>query len=122
LIGRAQQAAAVPRESSQVKALVESAREAAGDEWAEAFASYCATDQRRANRADDPVIQPAQLNHPLMDGTAAKLARRQTRKPGGPHPFVVGTSSYQRFLNESSDCLKAVLARRAEARAASPKT
>jgi metallo-beta-lactamase class B len=56
------------------------------------------------------------LNHPLMDGASAKLARLQTRKPGGPNPFVVGVDSYQRFLNVSTECLKGVLARRADAR------
>jgi metallo-beta-lactamase class B len=58
------------------------------------------------------------LNHPLMDGTAAKLERLRSRKAGEPNPFVVGVDSYQRFLTVSSECLKGVLARRADARAA----
>ena len=58
------------------------------------------------------------LNHPMMDGTSAKLARLQTRTPGGPNPFVVGAPSYQRFLTVSEECLKGVLVRRAEAKAA----
>jgi metallo-beta-lactamase class B len=56
------------------------------------------------------------LNHPMMDGAASKLARLQTRT-NGPNPFVIGWNSYQRFLTVSSECLKGVLVRRAEARA-----
>ena len=56
------------------------------------------------------------LNHGMMDGTAAKLARLQTRTAGGPNPFVVGWDSYQRFLTVSSECLRAVLGRRAAAK------
>jgi metallo-beta-lactamase class B len=58
------------------------------------------------------------LNHPLMDGTAAKLARLRARQAGEPHPFVVGAASYQRFLTVKSECLKGVLARRAEVKTA----
>jgi metallo-beta-lactamase class B len=57
------------------------------------------------------------LNHPMMDGTPAKIARLQTRTERSPNPFVVGVNSYQRFLSVSSDCLKGVLVRRAEAAA-----
>lgn len=56
------------------------------------------------------------LNHPMMDGTAAKLARLQTRTASGPNPFVVGWDSYQRFLTVSAECLKGVLGRRAAAK------
>jgi hypothetical protein len=33
----------------------------------------------------------------------------------GPHPFVIGWNSYQRFLTVSSECVKGVLVRRADA-------
>jgi metallo-beta-lactamase class B len=54
-------------------------------------------------------------NHPLYDGFEAKLARLSTRKPGTPHPFVVGTDGYQRFLAVMSDCAQAELERRKDA-------
>jgi metallo-beta-lactamase class B len=57
------------------------------------------------------------LNHPMMDGGAVKLARLQTRPASGPNPFVIGWNSYQRFLTVSSECLSAVLVRRAESQA-----
>lgn len=59
---RAQQQAPVSKpDSPEVSAYVERARKLAGNEWAEAFAFWCAADQRTANRADDPVLRPAQL-------------------------------------------------------------
>jgi metallo-beta-lactamase class B len=51
-------------------------------------------------------------NHPLYDGFTAKLERLAAHKAGEPHPFVVGTDSYQRFLTVMSECTSAQLARR----------
>jgi metallo-beta-lactamase class B len=54
-------------------------------------------------------------NHPLYDGFAPKLARLQQRRPGQPHPFVVGAASYQQFVDVMSGCAQVQLARRAGA-------
>jgi metallo-beta-lactamase class B len=54
-------------------------------------------------------------NHPLYDGFEAKLAQLSARKPGAPHPFVVGTDGYQRFLAVMTDCAQAELERRKDA-------
>jgi metallo-beta-lactamase class B len=51
-------------------------------------------------------------NHPLYDGFATKLERLAARRAGDPHPFVVGTDAYQRFLSVMGDCANAQLARR----------
>lgn len=51
-------------------------------------------------------------NHPLYDGMEAKLARLKERKPGSPHPFVVGRDGYDRFLTVMSECTQAQLERR----------
>jgi len=51
-------------------------------------------------------------NHPLYDGFAPKLERLAARRAGEPHPFVVGTDAYQRFLTVMSECANAQLARR----------
>jgi metallo-beta-lactamase class B len=51
-------------------------------------------------------------NHPLYDGFETKLARLSTRQADAPHPFVVGTDAYQRFLTVMSECANAQLARR----------
>lgn len=51
-------------------------------------------------------------NHPLYDGFPQKLERLAARRAGEPHPFVVGTGAYQRFLTVMSECANAQLARR----------
>ena len=53
-------------------------------------------------------------NHPLYDGMPEKLAALKDRKPGSPNPFVVGSSSYEKFLDVQSECMEAALGRRAE--------
>ena len=54
-------------------------------------------------------------NHPFYDGFATKLARLPQRRPGQPHPFVVGSAGYQRFVKVMSECAQVQLARRAGA-------
>jgi metallo-beta-lactamase class B len=51
-------------------------------------------------------------NHPLYDGFATKLDRLTARRAGEPHPFVVGTDAYRRFLTVMRECANAQLARR----------
>jgi metallo-beta-lactamase class B len=51
-------------------------------------------------------------NHPLYDNTFEKTSALQARRPGAPHPFVVGEPSYARFVNVMSECAKAGAARR----------
>ena len=51
-------------------------------------------------------------NHPLYDGFPQKLERLAARRAGEPHPFVVGTGAYQRFVTVMSECANAQLARR----------
>lgn len=51
-------------------------------------------------------------NHPLYDGFEARLPRLAARQPGQPHPFVVGSNAYQRFLTVMTACTRAQLERR----------
>ena len=56
------QAAAPPAsDSAEVQRLLAQAREAAGREWTEAFDFICAQNPNRANRPDDPLIQPTRV-------------------------------------------------------------
>jgi hypothetical protein len=48
----------------------------------------------------------------MYDGRDEKLARLRTRRPGQPHPFVVGRDAYQRFVTVMSECSQAQLERR----------
>lgn len=49
-------------------------------------------------------------NHPLVDGTIAKLEEYKAN-PNGPNPFVVGVANYRRYLSILNECLLAARAR-----------
>lgn len=52
-------------------------------------------------------------NHPIFDDTPARLAALAARRPGDPHPFVIGTDGYQRFWRIVSECMQADIVRKA---------
>ncbi len=51
-------------------------------------------------------------NHPLFDNMPGRIAALATRRPGDPHPFVMGTDRYLRFWNIVSECMQADILRR----------
>ena len=52
------------------------------------------------------------ISHPLFDGLFDRLESLKTRRPGDPHPMVVGTDAYQRFVGVMRECTLAHMARR----------
>jgi len=52
-------------------------------------------------------------NHPIFDDTPARLAALAARRPGDPHPFVMGAERYQRFWRIVSECMQADIIRKA---------
>jgi metallo-beta-lactamase class B len=50
-------------------------------------------------------------NHPNQDGAKMKLAALANRKPGDPHPFVIGNDSVRRYVTMVGECAKAGLSR-----------
>lgn len=50
-------------------------------------------------------------NHPNRDGSKTKLPMVQKRKPGDPHPYVIGNESVQRYVTVAEECAKAGLLR-----------
>jgi metallo-beta-lactamase class B len=50
-------------------------------------------------------------NHTDFDGTKRKLPTLAQRKPGEPHPLVIGTAGVQRYLTVVDECAQAGLAR-----------
>jgi metallo-beta-lactamase class B len=54
-------------------------------------------------------------NHPIFDDTPARVAALATRRPGDPHPFVMGTDRYLRFWKIVSECMQAQIIRRDDA-------
>ena len=50
-------------------------------------------------------------NHTIFDGSKTKLPALERRKPGEPHPYVIGKDSVQRYLTVVDECAQAGLAR-----------
>jgi metallo-beta-lactamase class B len=48
-------------------------------------------------------------NHTNYDGSKTKLPALAARKPGEPHPYVIGTTTVQRYLTVASECAQAGL-------------
>ena len=49
-------------------------------------------------------------NHTIYDGSKIKQPALATRKPGDPHPYVIGTDAVSRYLTVAAECAKAALA------------
>jgi len=50
-------------------------------------------------------------NHTNFDGSKTKLPALATRKPGDPHPYVIGNDSVKRFMAMVDECAQAGLER-----------
>jgi metallo-beta-lactamase class B len=50
-------------------------------------------------------------NHTRLDGSKTKLPALAQRKPGDPHPYVIGNESVKRYLTVANECAKAGLLR-----------
>jgi metallo-beta-lactamase class B len=43
-------------------------------------------------------------NHPRFDGTTTKVPALASRRPGDPHPFVIGNEMIRRYLDVADHC------------------
>jgi metallo-beta-lactamase class B len=50
-------------------------------------------------------------NHTHLDDTKNKLPMMATRKPGAPHPYVIGNDAVVRYVTVAHECAQAGLAR-----------
>jgi hypothetical protein len=48
-------------------------------------------------------------NHTRLDRSLDKFEALAKRKPGDPHPFVVGPDSVQRYVKVAEECARAQL-------------
>jgi metallo-beta-lactamase class B len=48
-------------------------------------------------------------NHTVYDGSKARLPAVKARKPGEPHPYVLGNQVVQRYLTTVNECAQAAL-------------
>jgi metallo-beta-lactamase class B len=49
-------------------------------------------------------------NHTNYDGSKVKQPALATRKPGDPHPYVIGNDAVKRYLTVAAECAQAALA------------
>jgi metallo-beta-lactamase class B len=49
-------------------------------------------------------------NHTVYDGSKTKLPALSTRRPGDPHPYVIGRDATRAYLTVAEECAKAALA------------
>jgi metallo-beta-lactamase class B len=76
------------------------------------FEEYLASIQHFAEATKRQRVDVELINHPIMDGLFERLEKLKVRKPGEPHPLVVGEDSYQRFLGAMAACAQVQLARK----------
>ena len=76
----------------------------------DAFDTYIASAERFqgivARAGADALIS----NHTIYDGTKTKIPALAERKPGMPHPYVIGGDAVKRYLTVASECAHAAQA------------
>ena len=75
------------------------------------FTSYSSSARRFRDVAAKLNADVLLSNHPSYDGSTTKLPAMSRRKPGDPHPYVIGNESVQRYLTVADECAKASLLR-----------
>jgi metallo-beta-lactamase class B len=73
--------------------------------------TYINSVQRWRDIAEKAGADVSLANHTSFEGTEAKLAALATRKPGDPHPYVIGKDGVRRYLTVAAECAKAGVAR-----------
>jgi metallo-beta-lactamase class B len=75
------------------------------------FDMYIASAEKFAAIVAKAGVDVILSNHTAFDGSTTKLPALASRRPGAPHPYVVGADSVRRYLLVASECAKAGLAR-----------
>lgn len=73
------------------------------------FTNYINSAQRFRTLARNAGADVVISNHTAFDGSKTKLPALATRRPGDPHPYVVGADSVARYLTVAEECAKAGL-------------
>ena len=74
------------------------------------FATYSASAERFRDAAIKAGADGVITNHTNYDGSKTKLRLLATRKPGDPHPYLIGKDAVARYMTVQSECAKAGLA------------
>jgi metallo-beta-lactamase class B len=74
------------------------------------FREYIASAERLRALAADAGADVILSNHTRYDGSTTKIPALATRRPGDPHPYVVGAESVSRYMTVAAECARAGLA------------
>jgi metallo-beta-lactamase class B len=77
---------------------------------AETFRTYAASAEKFRDLATKAGADTLISNHTNLDGSKTKIPALALRKPGDPHPYVIGKDAVAGYLTVASECAKAVLA------------
>ncbi len=75
------------------------------------FDQYIGSAQRFRRVAADAKADVLLSNHTAFDGSKTKLPAMATRRPGDPHPYVIGPEAVSRYLTVAEECALAGRAR-----------
>ena len=75
------------------------------------FETYSASARRFKDIAASAGADVLISNHTIFDGSKTKIPALERRKPGDPHPYVIGKDSVQRYLTVVDEYAQAGLAR-----------
>ena len=73
------------------------------------FNTYIASARKFRDAAAKAGADGVIANHLNFDGSKTKLPAVQARKPGQPHPYVIGADSVRRYLTVAEECATAAL-------------
>ena len=76
----------------------------------ERFTTYFTSAERFRDVATKAGADALISNHTNLDGSKTKIPALALRKPGEPHPYVIGTDAVRGYLTAAAECAKAVLA------------
>jgi metallo-beta-lactamase class B len=77
---------------------------------AETFRTYAASAEKFRSLAMKAGADTLISNHPNLDGSKTKMPALALRKPGDPHPYVIGKDAVAGYMTVAAECAKAVLA------------
>jgi metallo-beta-lactamase class B len=77
---------------------------------AETFRTYAASAAKFRDVAARAGADAFISNHTNLDGSKTKIPALAVRRPGDPHPYVIGTEAVKAFMTVAGECAQAVLA------------
>jgi metallo-beta-lactamase class B len=77
---------------------------------AETFRVYAASADKFRDIARKAGADALISNHTNLDGSKTKIPALALRKPGDPHPYVIGADAVAGYMTVAGECAKAVLA------------